>query len=875
MNERPHALRELEIELDRAARRELTGSARARLSRLGVLAGTDGPLARLRLSRRGVVADTDGPLARLRLSRRGVVAVAAAGLLLVAAAAAAVLLIQQGSPLPSPHAADLSSSGGIPLSGSARLAGLDAPDPGAGEPPWDVRISRTKDGETCTAVGQVLGGRFGIVGLDHVFRELPLGGVDACGVASADGPILAGAHEFIGRTAGEYRTVVSGLAGPGARSATAYAAGSGARHLSLGADGSFITVYAGEAEAVRPRIVVVGASGDSHTLAFEQSDAFEVPDTQAGKSWTVSAEPDLEPGAFADEDCVQASRQPSQTEPSHFGLPLTPSVCGRLAAQPVVVLMRRFVPGEDSPPFPWNDSPSRTLVYGIAAPRVKSLELTGAGAPRTVTIDRQGGAFLAVLDGHVDPRALKLAIHLRNGTALVLHHSTALLSQRTNKPLGEAAVPAWRAQASSSRFDFPPFELPIRSTVRETLRAQDPAGGPTWVLRSWQAKPNPAVRGSGRERYLCTELGVLAPNGKLVEASAKPTSTMKALSYEHEAPGCTNPKIVDKHRYAAQLQAFVSDPYSYAPSPGRTVFSGQLPVGASGALLYGAEPTRLLPVDANGAFLIVLAGHYWDARLGLSYRLDGKLVRRSTGSERVLSPPRSTGRLAVPGARAPDPDGGAPWGFAATPDCHTAVGRIVDGRLATLVLHDGLLTPGPESTGWSSGCLTHPNPRFPARHESVEFDMQPDGPEQSPFDTAPAPLDQPEIEQRTLPGRTIITGVALPDVESITLVTPSDVRTLRPSGPDHTVIAVYDGLFLRGKVSARIRRRDGRTVNESIPGEDYSGYQQPSLAEQLALARHTLARGGKAEGALMRGRVRQMEARLSFTRSHPGLLPAE
>jgi hypothetical protein len=836
MNESPGVLTELGAELHRAARRELAGSPR-----------------------------------RLRLGRFGVVAVALGALVLAAAAAAAVLLIQQGSPLPSPHAADLRSSGGIPLSGSARLAGLDAPDPTAGEPAWDVRISRTEDGQTCTAVGQVLDGRFGIVGLDHVFRELPLGGVDACGVASADGPTLAGAHEFIGRTAGEYRTVVSGLAGPSARSVTAYAAGSGARHLRLGADGSFITVYAGEAEQVRPRVVVEGAGGHSHTLAFEQSDAFEVPDTQGGKSWTVSAEADLEPGASADEDCVQASRQPSQTESSHVGLPLTPSVCGRLAGHPVIALMRRFVPGEDRPPFPWNDSPSRTLVYGIAAPRVKSLVLSGAGARRSVRIDRHGGAFLAVLDGHVDPRGLTLAVRLRDGATLALHRSTALLSQRTNKPLQESPVPAWRAPANSSRFDFPPFELPIRSTVRETLRAQDPAGGPTWVVRSWQARANPAVRGSGHERYLCTELGVLAPDGKLVEATAKPTNATKVLSYEHEEPGCTNPKLVAKHRYAAQLQAFLDDPYSYAPSPGRTVFSGQLPVGANGALVYGAGPTRSLPVDSNGAFLIVLPGRYWNAELSVAYHLNGRLIRRSAGVAELGSP----GGGAVPGARAPDPDGGAPWGFAATADCHTAVGRIVDGRLATLVLHNGLLTPGPESTGWSSGCVTHPNPRFPARHEPVEFNMQPDSPDQSIFDTAPEAFNQPEIEQRTLPGRTIITGVALPDVESITLVTPSDVRTLRPSGPDHTVIAVYDGLFLRGKVSARIRLRDGRTVNESIPGEDYSDYQQPSLAEQLKLAKHTLTLGGRAEDALMRGRIRQMEARLSFERAHPGLLPVE
>src|SRR5580704_18249836 len=111
--------------------------------------------------------------------------------------AAAVLLIQQGSPLPAPHPQDLRSSG-IPLPRSVHLAGLDAPDPESSNPPWDLRLSRTNTGETCTAVGQVFDGRFGIVGLDHVFRALPLGSVDSCGIESGDEPVLAGAKSFVG-----------------------------------------------------------------------------------------------------------------------------------------------------------------------------------------------------------------------------------------------------------------------------------------------------------------------------------------------------------------------------------------------------------------------------------------------------------------------------------------------------------------------------------------------------------------------------------------------------------------------------------------------------------------------------------------------------
>ena len=107
-----------------------------------------------------------------------------------------------------------------------------------------MRLSRTAAGETCTAVGQVLGGKFGIVGLDHVFRALPLGGVDACGVSTPGGPLLAGARVFVGADSSEARTVVNGVAGPGVRSVTVDGPG-GPRRLQLGPQGSFLTVYPG------------------------------------------------------------------------------------------------------------------------------------------------------------------------------------------------------------------------------------------------------------------------------------------------------------------------------------------------------------------------------------------------------------------------------------------------------------------------------------------------------------------------------------------------------------------------------------------------------------------------------------------------------
>ncbi len=182
--------------------------------------------------------------------------------------------------------------------------------------------------------------------------------------------MLAGVRVFVGRTPSQVRTVVDGVAGTGTRSVTVYGPG-GPRRLALGPEGSFITVYAGYVEEVRPRLLIVDGSGRQRRLGFAQTTVQEVPDPDGRSPWEVSGGPDLERGAYPDESCTQASEELGRSDPSRFEAPLTPEVCGRLGVQPLFVLMRRFVPGSgEHTGFPWNNTPARTLVYGAADPRV-------------------------------------------------------------------------------------------------------------------------------------------------------------------------------------------------------------------------------------------------------------------------------------------------------------------------------------------------------------------------------------------------------------------------------------------------------------------------------------------------------------------------
>ena len=840
MSERVRVLDELGDELDRAARRRLASRTRP----------------------------VRGPR---RLSLLAMVVV----LLVLAAAAAAAVLISSGSPLPAPRAQDL-ESGGIPLPSTVHLAGLDVSDPEAGAPPWDLRLSRTRSGQTCTAVGQVLHGQFGIVGLDHAFRVLPLGGVDVCGFDAVDGPVLAGARVFSGSSSTEARTVVNGVAGAGTRSVTAYGP-EGARALTLGPDGSFIAVYRGHVEDVRPRLVIVGRHGTTRTVAFAQSSALEVPDPHGGAPWHVSGGADLEQSAYLDENCVQASRVLDHANPFFGDTANAPEICGRLAASPLFVMMRRFVPGQgESSGFPWGNNPSRTLVYGAAAPRVSSLSLTGVGPERQIQIDPHGGVFMAVLDGHVDPESLTLTAHLKDGSTVRHTRSANVLEWRTNRPLAEPPVPAYREPVPAAQITPPSEGTPIAATRREAVQVRDPAGGPPWVLRSWRAiyrNSGSTTSGPGVLQY-CFQFGVI-DKGSLVlprtGAAPVPLNPPGHPSSESDEERCNSTHVLTRNATHFSVESYLADPYAYSPKVVRTLVSGQAPIGSTHALLIGAGAPRALTVDANDAFLIVLPGRYWANRLHLAYTLDGRtygLPARSGMSQRGPGLP--------PEARAPDPDGGAPWGFAERGSSFNGFGRIVEGRIVDIEEARGTVTDGPGFFEEGVGLQLGRTPQVQFHEQRVEGNEGIAG--------HVAHLTRAEIERRTLPGRTVITGIALPDVVSVTLTTPSDVRTLRPSGRHHVIIAVYPGVFYQANPTATILLRDGQTITEPVLGFASHPVRTSTPRQQLqdvyrseAAIQHDpkLTEAQKTRlSAGLPAQAQFIKRRIAYEQAHPGLLPA-
>ena len=71
---------------------------------------------------------------------------------------------------------------------------------------------------------------------------------------------------------------------------------------------------------------------------------------------------------------------------------------------------------------------------------------------------------------------------------------------------------------------------------------------------------------------------------------------------------------------------------------------------------------------------------------------------------------------------------------------------------------------------------------------------------------------------RRLPrGRVAYSGTADRDVRYLTFASPSDVRTIAPTGPAHAFLIVYAGGFPTGTMTITTTFRDGRARTDSFP----------------------------------------------------------
>ncbi|MGO9754698.1 MAG: hypothetical protein ACLP22_25095 [Solirubrobacteraceae bacterium] len=541
---------------------------------------------------------------------------------------------------------------------------------------------------------------------------------------------------------------------------TVYGPG-GARRLRLGPQGSFITVYAGYVEDVRPQVVIDEPDGHTVTINLGDSLVQQAAEPAGGPPWDVLGGANTSPGAPDDEECVQVQRESSPPEPGVAGEPTafqlfggaeTPQYCGRLAAHVLFVAIERFDPDQkpNGGAWYWQQVPARTIVYGAAGPRVSALWLTvGSGTPRSLAINRDDGAFAAVLDGRTSPTSLVLTAQLHDGQRLTFDRSANLLSE-SGRPVRSLPEPPYRPLRPLHVQQPPAFASVITSTIDESLHSADPSGGPAWTLESWQATrlpvhepPHVHIYGPAPPgRYFCENAGV-RQHGELVQPNLTGPAT----------PLTTNPDGACGDPHAASLfnEVYVNSVDSYAPTPVRDIVYGFVQPGSTDVRLSAHGVSRALPIDRNGGFLTVLPGSFWHTTLHVTAL--SPTGRPETATDR---PQRGAAPLPfdtdAPLAIAPDPAGGPPWGFRAGPADVQMIGQVIGGRLVSLQ-PNGILAVGPVEFGGVAGESSSPSPLN-------LYTGQLDSPATLALGRTSA-LTRAEIERRTLPGVTLIAGLAL------------------------------------------------------------------------------------------------------------------
>ncbi|MDA0185567.1 hypothetical protein OJ997_35005, partial [Solirubrobacter phytolaccae] len=294
-----------------------------------------------------------------------------------------------------------------PLAGTAVVSKLRAADPGGG-PPWTLRVARSKTGFTCTTVGQVQDGVFGLVGLDGTFRRLPGELSDACG----QGGTLTGARVMAADLRKDVRSVVYGVAGDDLRAAVMLTA-TGQRRLKLGPGGTYVAVLRGypEDHLLDLRLEFADGHSERHKLGNSRS---TVPDPEGAQAWAVDR---YVLGTRLRCAFVREARASGQERVK------SPTACLglRKSKRLWVADARTLRPGDQGVPgfdrWTWLNAPERTVVWGVARSHdaVRKVVLLGAGAPKALTISKQG-AFAAVLPATTKPETLSLDVTLADGT---------------------------------------------------------------------------------------------------------------------------------------------------------------------------------------------------------------------------------------------------------------------------------------------------------------------------------------------------------------------------------------------------------------------------------------------------------------------------
>jgi hypothetical protein len=372
----------------------------------------------------------------------------------------------------------------------------------------------------------------------------------------------------------------------------------------------------------------------------------------------------------------------------------------------------------------------------------------------------------------------------------------------------------------------------VDSSVELEARAPDPRGGPQWAVRVFRADRLDPGSGEVEKRVDCAQLGRLL-DGTFGWVDASNTFRPAAFDLAGAPIRC------DGDGPRLDFETLITDPAESVAVPLQTVAWGYAPEAEEAEVRLGGRIERP-DVSPQGAFVVPAGSQVRpeQVRITVTDEDDEETVERfgvAAQRQRALARERDApaSKLAIPGgreiplpqpgvpatlqARAPDPAGGLAFGLAAAPArgdgwC-PATGRIVGDRVGSVDFALGTFderTPGPNCANADAiGRLGNGEEPFFTGQFGGGIDWELGGDPQAG-----------RVARRTLEGTGVFSGQARSDVDTITIATSRDVRTLRPAGPSNSFLAVYPGGLPLGEITVTATFADGSTASQTMPNLD-------------------------------------------------------
>jgi hypothetical protein len=425
-----------------------------------------------------------------------------------------------------------------------------------------------------------------------------------------------------------------------------------------------------------------------------------------------------------------------------------------------------------------------------------------------------GLALAAVLGGVLVAFALAVAVGGGDGG-----RAAQPLAVAGADPLARGAAAAGDPRAPSEappRRDVRGFRqswLKATGPVRIEARAPDPRGGPPFAVRVFAAQDMVERRDGtlkpGGKPDRCAQLGRIH-RGRFGWIDGRNVFRPAGIVSRAAPILCGSPAADLGREPLVEVLNRMTDATRSAARPIQSVVWGF--AGADGEVGLRIDGRRrAVPRTRNGAVLVPLVG-------GLDRRPAVSARARYPGGPPIVTDLgfRAAGkRSPTLEYSVPDPNGGLPWGVVAAPVdgggwCVSAVGRVVGERVTDL--YDGALgTFRDASRAHGRGCrhlATSPTLRRPL---ALSFHLGAGGGGEQPRG---AVARRARIERRVTGSQAVFSGIAHPDVESVTVTSPTAVRTMVPSPRAHAIVLVEEGGGGAGTLELSARMRDGTVHRE-------------------------------------------------------------